>query len=129
MFRKIRTKISRNDLLVEISLSLFILDFLLLSRYSCGPTVYDSSHIGHASTYVTFDIIHRILKRVFNYNIVLMMGITDIDDKIINRSQKVVFDLNLNEQNRNYSIEYRRKYIIWKYRRSMNKNLLMICRN
>ena len=60
-----------------------------ISRYSCGPTVYDSSHIGHASTYVTLDIIHRILKRVFNYNIVLMMGITDIDDKIINRSQKV----------------------------------------
>ncbi|CAF0727394.1 unnamed protein product [Adineta ricciae] len=56
--------------------------------YSCGPTVYDSSHIGHASTYVTFDIIHRILKHVFNYNIVLMMGITDIDDKIIQRSQK-----------------------------------------
>ncbi|CAF2061869.1 unnamed protein product [Rotaria magnacalcarata] len=56
--------------------------------YSCGPTVYDSSHIGHASTYVTLDIIHRILKHVFNYNIVLMMGITDIDDKIINRSQK-----------------------------------------
>ena len=62
---------------------------LPLFRYSCGPTVYDSSHIGHASTYVTFDIIHRILKRVFNYNIVLMMGITDIDDKIIQRSQKV----------------------------------------
>lgn len=60
-----------------------------LFRYSCGPTVYDSSHIGHASTYVTFDIIHRVLKRVFNYNIVLMMGITDIDDKIIQRSQKV----------------------------------------
>ena len=59
------------------------------SRYSCGPTVYDSSHIGHASTYVTLDIIHRILKRVFNYNIILMMGITDIDDKIIQRSQKV----------------------------------------
>lgn len=59
------------------------------SRYSCGPTVYDSSHIGHASTYVTLDIIHRILKRVFNFNIVLMMGITDIDDKIIQRSEKV----------------------------------------
>ncbi|CAF3890690.1 unnamed protein product [Rotaria sordida] len=56
--------------------------------YSCGPTVYDSSHIGHASTYVTSDIIHRILQHVFNYNIVLMMGITDIDDKIIHRSQK-----------------------------------------
>lgn len=44
------------------------------------------------------DIIHRILKRVFNYNVVLMMGITDIDDKIINRSQKVFlryFEINI----------------------------------
>ena len=39
---------------------------------------------------MTLDIIHRVLKRVFNFNIVLMMGITDIDDKIIQRSQKVV---------------------------------------
>lgn len=71
----------------------------LFSRYSCGPTVYDSSHIGHASTYVTFDIIHRILKHVFNYNVVLMMGITDIDDKIINRSQKVFIILFANQSN------------------------------
>ncbi|CAF1055491.1 unnamed protein product [Didymodactylos carnosus] len=55
--------------------------------YTCGPTVYDSSHIGHGSTYVTFDIIYRILKNVFNYKIVLLMGITDIDDKIIKRSK------------------------------------------
>ncbi|KAG6440769.1 hypothetical protein O3G_MSEX001424 [Manduca sexta] len=53
--------------------------------YSCGPTVYDSAHIGHASCYVKLDIIQRILKSFFNVNLVTAMGITDIDDKIIKR--------------------------------------------
>ena len=100
-----RTKISRHDFLVEhleSIVSVFFSKFIFSyqKRYSCGPTVYDSSHIGHASTYVTFDIIHRLLKRVFNYNIVLMMGITDIDDKIINRSQKVsIFFYSISKKN------------------------------
>ena len=33
--------------------------------YSCGPTVYDAAHMGHARNYVTFDIIRRILSRLF----------------------------------------------------------------
>lgn len=53
--------------------------------YSCGPTVYDSAHIGHASCYVKLDIIQRILKSFFNIKLVTAMGITDIDDKIIRR--------------------------------------------
>ena len=58
-------------------------------RYSCGPTVYDSSHIGHASNYIRFDIIRRILLEFFDVNVTYMMGITDIDDKIIRRSEEV----------------------------------------
>ncbi|KAJ8673464.1 hypothetical protein QAD02_004726 [Eretmocerus hayati] len=54
--------------------------------YMCGPTVYDSAHIGHASTYVKFDIIRRILNEFFDIDTVLVMGLTDMDDKIINRS-------------------------------------------
>lgn len=54
--------------------------------YSCGPTVYDSAHIGHASCYVKLDIIQRILKSFFNIKLVTAMGITDIDDKIIKKS-------------------------------------------
>ncbi|KAJ8723160.1 hypothetical protein PYW08_003072 [Mythimna loreyi] len=53
--------------------------------YSCGPTVYDSAHIGHASCYVKLDIIQRIIKSVFNIKLVTAMGITDIDDKIIKK--------------------------------------------
>lgn len=59
-----------------------------LTWYTCGPTVYDSSHIGHASCYVKLDIIQRILKKYFNLNVVSAMNITDIDDKIIRKSQE-----------------------------------------
>ena len=62
---------------------------LMYFRYSCGPTVYDSSHIGHASNYIRFDIIRRILLEFFDINVTYMMGITDIDDKIIKRSEEV----------------------------------------
>ena len=56
--------------------------------YMCGPTVYDSAHLGHARTYLTFDIIRRIMSSYFNYDVNLCMNITDIDDKIIKRSNE-----------------------------------------
>lgn len=54
--------------------------------YMCGPTVYDASHMGHARTYLGFDIIKRIMESYFGYDLTLVMNITDIDDKIIKRS-------------------------------------------
>ncbi|XP_032007219.1 probable cysteine--tRNA ligase, mitochondrial isoform X1 [Hylobates moloch] len=59
------------------------------SWYSCGPTVYDHAHLGHACSYVRFDIIRRILTKVFGCNIVMVMGITDVDDKIITRANEM----------------------------------------
>nr|XP_018898966.1 PREDICTED: cysteine--tRNA ligase, cytoplasmic isoform X1 [Bemisia tabaci] len=56
--------------------------------YSCGPTVYDASHMGHARSYVTFDILRRILADYFGYEISYVMNITDIDDKIIKRARQ-----------------------------------------
>ena len=50
--------------------------------YSCGPTVYDKSHMGHARSYVSFDIIRKILKNYFGYNVFYQINITDIDDKV-----------------------------------------------
>jgi len=61
--------------------------------YSCGPTVYDKSHMGHARSYVSFDIIRKILKNYFGYNVFYQINITDIDDKIIKRArQNYLFD-------------------------------------
>ncbi|XP_015251032.1 PREDICTED: probable cysteine--tRNA ligase, mitochondrial [Cyprinodon variegatus] len=54
--------------------------------YSCGPTVYDHAHLGHACSYVRFDILQRILSRFFGITVIHAMVITDIDDKIIKRS-------------------------------------------
>ena len=62
-----------------------------LTWYSCGPTVYDDAHLGHARTYVCTDIIRRILHTTFNVNTNFVMGVTDVDDKIIKRSQEVPF--------------------------------------
>ncbi|KAH8942537.1 hypothetical protein BDL97_14G106100 [Sphagnum fallax] len=56
--------------------------------YICGPTVYDSSHLGHARNYVTFDIIRRIMGEYFRYNILYVMNVTDVDDKIIDRARR-----------------------------------------
>ncbi|KAJ2741729.1 cysteinyl-tRNA synthetase [Coemansia sp. BCRC 34301] len=55
--------------------------------YACGPTVYDAAHLGHARNYVTFDIIRRIMEDYFNYDVNLVMNVTDIDDKIIVRAR------------------------------------------
>ncbi|XP_069492857.1 probable cysteine--tRNA ligase, mitochondrial isoform X2 [Ambystoma mexicanum] len=59
------------------------------ARYSCGPTVYDHAHLGHACSYVRFDIIRRILTKVFEKDVVMVMVITDIDDKIIKRANEL----------------------------------------
>lgn len=54
--------------------------------FVCGPTVYDQSHVGHARTYLAYDIIARYL-RAKGYSVFFLMNITDIDDKIISRAQ------------------------------------------
>ncbi|XP_065174386.1 cysteine--tRNA ligase, cytoplasmic-like [Sycon ciliatum] len=56
--------------------------------YMCGPTVYDVAHMGHARSYMSFDIVRRVLADYFGYNIVYAMNITDIDDKIIVRARR-----------------------------------------
>lgn len=60
----------------------------VITWYSCGPTVYDSSHMGHARTYIAIDIIRRIMEDYFNYNILSVMNVTDIDDKIILKARR-----------------------------------------
>lgn len=60
--------------------------------YICGPTVYDHAHMGHARAYLSFDIVRRVLMKL-GYNVLAVMNITDIDDKIIKRArQKYLFD-------------------------------------
>mmetsp|Transcript_90954 Transcript_90954/g.253102 ORF Transcript_90954/g.253102 Transcript_90954/m.253102 type:complete len:896 (-) Transcript_90954:96-2783(-) len=56
--------------------------------YTCGPTVYDSAHMGHARTFLSFDILRRVMANYFGYEVTYQINITDIDDKIILRSRQ-----------------------------------------
>ncbi|MCR5535899.1 MAG: cysteine--tRNA ligase [Succinivibrio sp.] len=56
-----------------------------IGLYVCGVTVYDLCHIGHARTFVNFDVIVRYL-RYRGYEVKYIRNITDIDDKIIRRA-------------------------------------------
>mgnify|MGYP001418796119 CR=1 FL=1 len=59
-----------------------------ISLYACGPTVYESPHVGNARTLVVFDVLFRILRVLYNSKVTYVRNITDVDDKIIEASQK-----------------------------------------
>ncbi|MCK4613301.1 MAG: cysteine--tRNA ligase [Thermoplasmata archaeon] len=56
-----------------------------VGMYVCGPTVYDDCHVGHARSYVAFDVIRRYLL-FLGYDVTHVQNFTDVDDNIINRS-------------------------------------------
>ena len=58
-----------------------------VGMYVCGPTVYDYTHVGHARTYVAFDVIRRFLE-LKGFEVTYVQNITDIDDKIIDRARR-----------------------------------------
>lgn len=58
-----------------------------LGMYVCGVTVYDTVHVGHARSYVNFDMIRRYLE-YSGYQVTFVQNFTDIDDKIIEKSQR-----------------------------------------
>ncbi|NKB89983.1 MAG: cysteine--tRNA ligase [Acidobacteria bacterium] len=55
--------------------------------YACGPTVYDHPHIGNFRYFVWTDVVHRFLQWR-GYDVDLVMNLTDIDDKIIERAEQ-----------------------------------------
>ncbi|MBN1369982.1 MAG: cysteine--tRNA ligase [Dehalococcoidaceae bacterium] len=61
-----------------------------VSMYVCGVTPYMDAHVGHAMSYITFDVIRRYLEYK-GYRVKYIQNVTDIDDKIIDRalSQKI----------------------------------------
>lgn len=56
--------------------------------YVCGMTVYDVCHLGHGRIFICFDMVVRYL-RSLGYTVTYVRNITDIDDKIIKRSQEL----------------------------------------
>ena len=55
--------------------------------YVCGITPYDATHLGHAATYLTFDLIHRYL-RATGSQVRFVQNITDIDDPLLERAAR-----------------------------------------
>src|SRR5881409_2659406 len=58
-----------------------------IRMYSCGVTVYDLSHVGHAKMMIVFDVIARYLKAA-GYRVTFVRNFTDIEDKIIRRANE-----------------------------------------
>ena len=71
--------------------------------YSCGPTVYDVSHLGHARSSLVWDILYRYLKYK-GYKVKWARNITNVDDKIINRAKEL--GINADELSRIYTYEF-----------------------
>ncbi len=65
-----------------------------ISLYACGPTVYDKPHVGNARSLIVFDILFRVLKKIYGPNVVYVRNITDLDDKIIEASNKSKKNIN-----------------------------------
>ena len=60
--------------------------------YTCGPTVYDYSHIGNFRTFLFEDLLKRVLT-AFGYEVYHIMNITDVDDKTIKKANDENKDL------------------------------------
>ena len=80
-------------------------DFIPLNKnsvgmYVCGPTVYDHPHIGNARPLIIFDLVYRILIKIFGKDKVnYVRNVTDIDDKIIQRANEL--KINIDELTKN----------------------------
>ncbi len=58
-----------------------------VSMFVCGLTPQDQTHLGHAKTYVTFDMVARFLRHK-GYQVVYLQNVTDIEDRIIRKMQE-----------------------------------------
>jgi L-cysteine:1D-myo-inositol 2-amino-2-deoxy-alpha-D-glucopyranoside ligase len=56
--------------------------------YVCGVTPYDTGHLGHAFTYVTFDVLHRYLEYL-GYHVTYVQNLTDVDDDMLRRAREL----------------------------------------
>jgi len=56
--------------------------------YVCGITPYDATHLGHAATYVGFDLLHRAWRNA-GHEVTFVQNVTDVDDPLLERAEKV----------------------------------------
>ncbi len=83
----------------------------LVTIYSCGPTVYDHSHIGHARSAISWDLLYRYLVHL-GYTVRWARNITNVDDKIVKRASEL--GLSPDKLSREFTYEF------WKDMRALN---------
>jgi L-cysteine:1D-myo-inositol 2-amino-2-deoxy-alpha-D-glucopyranoside ligase len=59
--------------------------------YVCGITPYDSTHLGHAATYITYDLLIRRLEEI-GHEVALVRNVTDVDDSILPKARSLGVD-------------------------------------
>jgi L-cysteine:1D-myo-inositol 2-amino-2-deoxy-alpha-D-glucopyranoside ligase len=59
--------------------------------YVCGVTPYDTGHLGHAFTYVSFDVLHRYLEYL-GHDVVYVQNLTDVDDDMLRKARETGTD-------------------------------------
>ena len=59
--------------------------------YVCGVTPYDTGHLGHAFTYVSFDVLHRYLEYL-GHDVVYVQNLTDVDDDMLRKARETGID-------------------------------------
>src|SRR6476469_1750693 len=59
--------------------------------YVCGITPYDATHLGHAATYVAFDLLNRAWRNA-GHGVTYVQNVTDVDDPLLERATKVKVD-------------------------------------
>jgi cysteinyl-tRNA synthetase len=80
-----------------------------VGMYVCGPTVYDSPHIGHARSAYAFDVVRRYFAYKC-YKVKFVRNVTDVDDKIINKAKAEFKEEDLNSAVKKVSDKYLEVY-------------------
>ena len=92
-----------------------------VKMFVCGMTVYDQPHIGHARTYIVFDMVAKYLRKR-GFDVSYLQNVTDIDDKIIQRAKEA--NVNFKEISEKYENQYLASMSalgidsVWKYVRA-----------
>jgi cysteinyl-tRNA synthetase len=73
------------------SLEEFTSDDGTVGMYVCGVTPYDTTHLGHAFTFLTYDVLVRYL-RFLGFEVTYVQNVTDIDDDILRKSNEIGMD-------------------------------------
>jgi len=82
----------------------FTVDAGRVRMYVCGPTTYDYSHVGHARSYIAFDVVRRYLE-FLGHDVVHVQNFTDVEDVITKRAREAGMDP------KDYAEKYIRAYL------------------